>query len=77
MNDVVLDDAVEDVAADEAKITGDGGRSALDESPVLRLVMRCLLVGVVKIGDGNYNNQFSGSNFCQMIHIPIQWFIQR
>lgn len=56
VHNVVLDDAMEHVAADEAKITVDGGRSALDESPVLRLVMRCLLVGVVKIGDGNYNN---------------------
>ena len=59
VHNVVLDDAMEHVAADEAKVTVDGGGGALDESPVLGLVMRGLLVGVVKIGDGNYNNQFS------------------
>jgi hypothetical protein len=47
---------MEHVAADEAKVTVDGGGSALDESPILGLVMRGLLVGVVKIGDSNYNN---------------------
>jgi hypothetical protein len=56
VHNVVLDDAMEHVAADEAKVTVDGGGSALDESPILGLVMRGLLVGVVKIGDSNYNN---------------------
>ena len=77
VHNVVLDDAMEHVAADETKVTIDGGRSALDESPVLGFVMWGLLVGVVEIGDGNYNNQFSGHVFCQIVHIPIQWFIQR
>lgn len=55
MDDVVLDDAVEDVATDETEIAVDGGSRSLDESPVLGLVVRCLRVSVVEISDGNCN----------------------
>lgn len=54
MNDVVLDNAVEDVTANEAEFTVNGGHGALDESPVLGIVVSRILVGVVQIGDGNY-----------------------
>jgi hypothetical protein len=55
MNNVVLNDAMEDVAANEAKFTIDGRSGTLDESPVVGLVVRSILVGVVKVSDRNYN----------------------
>lgn len=53
VDDVVLNDTVEDVATNEAKVAVDCGSSALDESPVVGLVVRRLLVCVVKVGDGD------------------------
>ena len=53
MNDVVLDDAVEEVTAGEAKVPINGGQSALDKGPVLGIVVGDLHVGVVQVGDGN------------------------
>jgi hypothetical protein len=55
MNNVVLNDAMEDVAANEAKFTIDGRSGTLNESPVVGLVVRSILVGVVKVSDRNYN----------------------
>lgn len=55
VDDVVLNDAVKDVAADEAEFTVDGRGSALDESPVLGLVVRRLRVGVMEVCDGDYS----------------------
>jgi hypothetical protein len=51
---VVLNDAVEEVAADEAKLAVDGGQSSLDKGPVLGIIVRHIDVGVVQVGDGNY-----------------------
>ena len=53
VQDVSLDDAVEDVAADETKVTVDGGSSATGEVPDLGLVVRKSGVGVLQEGDGN------------------------
>lgn len=53
VDDVVLNDTVEDVATDEAKVAVNSGSSALDEGPVLSLVVRCVLVCVVKVGDSD------------------------
>lgn len=53
VDNVVLNDAVENVTADEAKVTVHGGGSTLDKSPLVGLVVRGLWVGVVKVGDGN------------------------
>ena len=53
MNNVVLDDAVEEMASSEAKVSVHGGQSALDEGPGLGIVVGDLHVGVVQIGDGN------------------------
>lgn len=48
-----LDDAVEEVAADEAKVAVDGGEGALDEGPVLGVEVREVRVRVVEVGNGN------------------------
>lgn len=49
VNDVVLDDAVEDVAADEAEFTINGRKRALDKGPLVGLVVGRILVGVVQV----------------------------
>lgn len=49
VNDVVLDDSVEDVAANEAEFTVNGGKRTLDKSPLVGLVVRSILVGVVQV----------------------------
>lgn len=51
---VRLDDAVEDVAADEAKVTVDGGGSAAREVPHFRFVVRQCGIGVLQERDGNW-----------------------
>lgn len=48
VNNVVLNNAVEDVTANEAKIAVHSGGCTLDESPVVSLVVRSLGVSVVK-----------------------------
>lgn len=53
VQNVSLDDAVEEVAADEAKFTVDGGGSTAGEVPGFGRVVRKRRIGVLKIGDGN------------------------
>lgn len=53
VDDVVLDDVVEEVAADEAKVTVDGGQGALDKGPALGVKVGDVGVGVVQVGDGD------------------------
>lgn len=53
VQNVSLDDTVEDVAADETKVTVDGGSSATGKVPDLGLVVRQSGVGVLQEGDGN------------------------
>lgn len=48
-----VDDAVEQVAADPAKVTVDGSQSTLDESPALRVVVVDVGVVVVQVSDGD------------------------
>lgn len=55
VDNVVLNDAVEDVAADETEFPVHGRGSALDESPVLGLVVGRLRVSVVEVCDSDYN----------------------
>ena len=50
---VGLDDTVEDVAADEAKVTVNGGSSATGEVPHFRLVVRKGGVSVLEEGNGD------------------------
>lgn len=54
VDNVVLNDAVEDVAADETKVTVDGGHGALDEGPLVCLVVLGIFMRVVKVRDGNW-----------------------
>jgi hypothetical protein len=86
VNHVVLDDAVEDVAANEAKLTINGRSGTLDKRPVFGFVVRGILMGVVKVSDGNYNwladmicevqvlksYQSSGSSTGKAGHMPIE-----
>lgn len=53
VNDVGVDDAVEEVTADEAKVAVDGGEGTLDEGPVLGVEVGNVGVGVVEVGDGD------------------------
>lgn len=50
---VGLDDTVEDVAADEAEVTVNGGSSAAGEVPHFRLVVRKSGVGVLEEGNSD------------------------
>lgn len=54
VDDVALDDAVEEVAADEAKVAVDRGERALDKGPAVGLEVRDIRVGVVQVGDGDF-----------------------
>lgn len=53
VQDVSLDDAVEDVTADEAKVTVNGGGSTASKGPHFRLVVGESGVGVLEEGDGD------------------------
>ena len=53
MHNVVLDDAMEHVAADEAKLAVDGGGGATSKVPHLGLIVRERGVGVLQESDGN------------------------
>lgn len=50
---MLLNDAVEQVLANEAKFTVNGSESALDIGPALVGVVRDLGVVVVEVGDGD------------------------
>lgn len=51
VQDVGLDDAVEEVAADEAEVAVDGGGGAADVVPAAGLVVGEGGVGVLEVGD--------------------------
>lgn len=51
VQDVRLDDAVEDVAADEAEVPVDGGGGAADVVPAAGLVVGEGGIGVLEVGD--------------------------
>lgn len=50
---MVLNDAVEQVAANKAEFSVHGGEGALDKGPVLSLIVRHLHVGVVQVSNGD------------------------
>lgn len=50
---MLLNDSVEQVLANEAKLTVNGSESALDIGPALVGVVRDLGVVVVEVGDGD------------------------
>lgn len=53
VGDVGSNDTVEQVAVNETKVTVDSGDGTLDKGPAVGLVVVHLLVGVVKVGDGD------------------------
>ena len=53
VQNVGFDDAVEDVAAHESKVTVNGGGSPAGKAPHLRLVVRQSWVSVLQEGDGD------------------------
>lgn len=53
VDDVLLDDAVEEVLANETELTVNGGESTLDVGPALSGVVRNIGVVVVEVGDGD------------------------
>lgn len=61
VQDVGLDDAVEDLAADEAEFAVDGGGGATGEVPGLAGVVGEGRVGVLEVGDGDWERSVS---FC-------------
>ena len=82
VDNVGVDDAVEEVAADEAKVAVNRGQGALDEGPAVGLEVVDLRVSVVQVGDGNYNGALLA--ICRRIpekggegDIPSQWWTQK
>ena len=53
VNNVKLDDAVEQLTADETKVSVNSGQSTLLESPGALLEVRGLAVVVVKVSNGD------------------------
>lgn len=53
VDNVCLDDAVEEISANEAKVTINGRESTLDKGPVLGIKMREVGMCVMKVGNGD------------------------
>lgn len=53
VEDVSFDDAVEQLASDEAELTVDGSRSTTSEVPRITSVMWQRWIGVLEVSDGN------------------------
>lgn len=53
VNDVLLDDTVEEVLANESEVAVNGGQGTLDESPTVLVVVVDVRVVVVEVGDSN------------------------
>lgn len=53
VDNVVLDDAVEEVASDKTEFSVDRGQSTFDKCPAAGVKVRHLDVGVVQIRDGD------------------------
>lgn len=85
VDDVGLDDPVEEISADEAKVAVDGGEGALDVGPVVGVKVGELGVGVVEVGNGNYRHTRTRSvrahrEKMKKKHkedLPSQWWTQK
>jgi len=53
VDNVCLNDAVEQVSANEAEVPIDGRESTLDKGPVLGIKMREIGMRVMKVGNGH------------------------
>lgn len=63
VQDVGLDDAVEEGAADEAELAVDGGGGAADVVPALGAIVGKRGVGVLEEGDGDFGAGVSRASF--------------
>ena len=76
---MVLDDAMEEMTTDEAELAVNGSQSTLDKGPAAGLVVRHLKVGVMQIGDGDYD--VGQLTLCQELdadmNSPSQWCTQK
>lgn len=63
VQDVGLDDAVQQVTADEAELAVDGCGGALDKAPLLAGVVGQRRVGVLEEGDGDWENDMVSYRF--------------
>lgn len=80
VQDVGLDDAVEELAADEAELAVDGGGGTAGEGPGLAGVVGEGWVGVLEVGDCDYwarSAFLSQSAKQEILRLPSQWFTQR
>ena len=58
VEDVGLDDSVQNVTADESKVTVDSSSGTASKVPDFRLVMGEGGVGVLEVSDGHYKSQY-------------------
>lgn len=58
VEDVGLDDSVQNVTADESKVTVDSSSGTAGKVPDFRLVMGEGGVGVLEVSDGHYKSQY-------------------
>lgn len=80
VQDVRLDDAVQQLAADEAHLAVNGGGSAADEVPLLAGVVRQGRIGVLQEGDGDWIMVSGGDSLFSLSRkgdLPSQWLTQR
>ena len=82
VQDVRLNDAVEEVAADEAELAINGGGRAAHKVPLLGRVVRERGVGVLEEGDGHWRRVLVSVCSCQCrmpgnSNLPSQWLTHR
>lgn len=53
VNDVMVNDVMEEMTANKAEITVNGGEGALDKGPAVGFEVGDIRVGVVQVGDGD------------------------
>lgn len=80
VDDVGVDDAVEEVAADPAEVAVDGGQGTLDVGPALGVIVVDLGVVVVEVCDGNCmvskGRKYQAGNGTEKRDILSQWWTQ-
>ena len=78
VEDVGFNNAVQKSAADEAKLTVNGGCRSTDVIPASSSVVRKSWVGVLEIRDGNLKLSVNITTLNQNnVFLPSQWFTQR
>lgn len=79
VDNVELNDTVEQLTTNEAKIPVDSGQSTLLEGPGALLKVLSIAMVVVKVSDGNCSLLVTSSieNIVERIILPSQWLTQR